>query len=356
MKRNIYKVCAIFLVAVVVVMSVGFVTLAEAGLLVEEITGPVEVAMTDELLWQTLTRDVILEAGNHIRTGKDASVRLKGEDGSTLYLGENTQIAVVDFVYSEAQQTRVCRLKMWFGILTAEASKLVYKTNVFEVETNTVVAGIKFSSMTLMAKHTKAQGDTPYTKILPLEGTFEMRPTGEGITDIECLLETAQGGITFSMDSAVVAISVDQTPEKEVIALKSDKPLKNLTALTSEARNSLQIDNASKVSQLQIEFQRHLITLEQEASTTFIFPLDQSNQKLQIKPLKSKSMDIVFRFGRYSTEYNELVITANRGVVAVDGQIINIGSSYYLPLEEIFIVPPAPESRPARPVGSPILP
>ncbi|MBD3309113.1 hypothetical protein GF339_22120 [candidate division KSB3 bacterium] len=163
MKRNTQRRGSIALILIAAFLVIGGLsTPGEAVLRPQTITGDVEKGMP----WVRLEKDMALQAGDQIRTKADSEVSLLSEDGSVFYIGENTELAIQALEFSEPQKTRVSRIKLLWGALTAKASTLSFSKNEFSVETDTVVAGFKFSSARFLRND---QG----TEIYPIEGTFE---------------------------------------------------------------------------------------------------------------------------------------------------------------------------------------
>ena len=256
---------------------------AEAAVTVRAFTGTVEVLLKGEDTWKPTSEAMELNVGDEILTGKGSSVDLLGEDGSELHLGEETQLAISELEFSVTEKTRVSRFKLVWGTVTAKAATFMFKKNTFEIETDTVVAGFKFSNLQMAAKQNEA-GEQPYTKVSPLEGKFELRQKpGEGKTDVECFLKSARGGLAFSLEpNAVVNLEVDQTPGREKIGVNSDTPFQNMRAPMSDERNVLILENTDKAPLILVGFQGHTIELEENSAAWFGLPLTQAQQELVI--------------------------------------------------------------------------
>lgn len=148
-------------------LVLGLVGQTEAAVTVESYSGNVEVLFDQEQSWQPLSHETTLEAGDQILVGTASSADLVCEDGSTLHLDEETQLAIKDLEFSLAQETRISKLALLWGTVTAKAATFTgFKKNTFEIETDTVVAGVKFSSLTITS------GENG-TQIIPIEGAFE---------------------------------------------------------------------------------------------------------------------------------------------------------------------------------------
>ncbi len=174
MKHKKQRSVVISIVGSMIVMAlVGWLTPAEAGLSVQTMVGQVDMTPAEGQPWRPLTKEMTLAAGNYIRTGSASETGLLGEDGSTLLIGENTELAIAQLDYSEPEQKRVSRFKLLWGKLTGKAKRLTFKENAFEVETATVVAGFKFSSATITAVKGGA------TDVLLLTGKHEFVRMGQ---------------------------------------------------------------------------------------------------------------------------------------------------------------------------------
>jgi cell division septation protein DedD len=309
------------------------ITPAEAAITVQTFNPPVEVLLKEKGVWEPLSDAIQLDAGDQILTGKGGSVDLLFEDGSTLHLDAETQLAISELEFSVAEKTRVSRLKLFWGAITAKAATLAFKKNVFEVETDTVVVGFKFSSMKIISKPVETLDDLPSTRILPIEGKFEIRQFGEGTTYVESFLEANRGGIVFSMNSDTqVTLEVDQTQGNERIGIRSNASLQNMRALLSNDRNLLHIENAVAASTILVGFQSHAIKVEQNSSAVLGLPFGQADHEIRIE---AEEIDTQFLF-RTSSEIpeNRFYVLADSGIIEVDGQRLEPESFVMFPIEK----------------------
>jgi hypothetical protein len=129
---------------------------AEAAVTVRAFTGTVEVLLKGKDTWKPTSEAMELNVGDEILTGKGSSVDLLSEDGSELHLGEETQLAISELEFSVTEKTRVSRFKLIWGTVTAKVATFMFKKNTFEIETDTVVAGFKFSNLQIATKQNKA--------------------------------------------------------------------------------------------------------------------------------------------------------------------------------------------------------
>jgi len=110
--------------------------------------------------WQELLLETHVEVGKQLRTDFGALVDLEGDDGSFFSIGEATELLVQELEFDAQRQIRIVHLAILTGLVTAEAMHLDYTTNIFELETPTVVASFKFSKATVGAN---AAGDSQIT-------------------------------------------------------------------------------------------------------------------------------------------------------------------------------------------------
>ncbi len=329
--------------------------LTQAAVTVQSFTGPVEVQFQGGA-WTPATAFVELDKGDAITTGKGGTAALLFEDGSTLGLEQETQLAISDLQFSEAEEVRVSRLKLLWGSITGKAKPLNFKQNTFEVETETALAGFKFSSMRIV---TKSSGELngnlcPCTELYPLEGTFEIQTIAAGFSGVFCELEAVpNAGMQFVMDvDTVVMLEVDQTRERERIRIKSNRRFLDMRSLLSRERNILQIDNESEAPTIDVGFQRYLVEIEQNSTAAFGFAPFQAEQQIGVGV---EGVDAVFIFGQNAQIVpDRFYVFANEGQVWVNGEPLAPGTSVLLPIFGADTEPPAPaHERPENPVVPP---
>ena len=204
-------------------LVLGLVGQTEAAVTVESYSGNVEVLFDQEQSWQPLSHETTLEAGDQILVGTASSADLVCEDGSTLHLDEETQLAIKDLEFSLSQEVRVSKLTLFWGKVTAKAATFTgFKKNTFEIETDTVVAGVKFSSLTITS------GENG-TQIIPIEGAFEFSQI-DGNTQINY----EQNGIKVRLAlPADARITMHITPDEPVQITTNETPVTDVTVRTT---------------------------------------------------------------------------------------------------------------------------
>jgi hypothetical protein len=158
----------------------GAASFAEADLTPQEMNGQVEVMISADSGWLPLSRDIVLTIGVSIRTGPQATVAIKGEDGSVLYINENTELLIVESTFSEANQIRRYRFKLVQGMVTAEVKdfdEFQEENNVFEITSKTVSVKAKGTSVTL-------QDDENGCSSVNRGGEVETTQISEGSCDV----------------------------------------------------------------------------------------------------------------------------------------------------------------------------
>lgn len=220
MLKTCEKYIAMFLIVFGGCMLLGR---TEAAVIVKEFRAPLEVMLQGEQAWKPFTSGTPLNSGDQVLTGKGGFVDLICEDGSTIHLNEETQLAISQLEYSEPQKTRLTKLKLLMGTVTAKATPLTFDKNEFSVETDTVVAGFKFSSMTITLK----DGGTT---IIPLEGHLTFQQT-QGGTQI---VHTSTDGVktTYALpQDAQVAMKIT---EGQPVQIESTVTIPDMTITATD--------------------------------------------------------------------------------------------------------------------------
>jgi hypothetical protein len=354
-----------------------FPAFVEAAMTVQSFNGPVQVILKEEGNWKPVTDKIQLQAGDQIMTEAGGSVVLLGEDGSELQIGEKTQVAISELDFSTTRKTRVSRFKLFWGKLTAKAAKYDYQNNTFNVETDTVVAGFKFSQMTIIAP---PQDDESPTKLMPLEGKFEFKQTNTGKTAVDCRLNDDRAGIAFPIESVGTTVEMQVQPPEGKIALESSVPLQNLCAILSTNFNALDVENLSGAPSLEGGFLDNSVRIEPGASVSFGIPPDKADQEIKFAQKlqanqksqgKTEGTDPIFVFSRRTISGGKFLMCANRGTIILNGHPLKRGACADFPIggeqppiqqtptpvpQETPVIPPPPEEPPKEHVGSPILP
>jgi hypothetical protein len=196
---------------------------AQAAITLQSFTEPVEVQFQGSS-WTSISESVELTAGDVIATGKGGMAELLFEDGSTVVLEQETQLAIRDLEFSEAEEVRVSRLKLLWGKIMGKATPLAYKTNVFEVETNTALAGFKFSSMTIASTSEE-------TIIIPLDGALEFQQ----ITGTTQIIHTSDTGVVTTYTLPPDAQVEMQITPGEPVQITSNVALPNVQVTTTDS-------------------------------------------------------------------------------------------------------------------------
>jgi len=241
--------------------SLFSVSQAEATLTAQSIGGTVEVLLAGEQDWKPLTATMKLKTGDQVKTRQNSSVDLWFEDGSVLNLAEETQMTISQLEISTAQKSRIARFKLWWGAVTAKVTKLAFTENVCEVETETVVAGVKFSEMTVIQPQNTSQSE-----VIARQGLIEIRQIGEGTVNISASL--SPDGILFSTDSIGSWILVGVHKVLRKITLESNVPVPHIRGLLDGATTLLKIDNNSDAP-IDLESEGIIATLGLKSSATF---------------------------------------------------------------------------------------
>ena len=216
-------------------------TSAEAVLIPQSASGTVEVLLAGEQAWQPLTAGMQLQAGDQIRTGLGSAVVLRYEDGSQLDLGEDTQIEISELAISPVERTRVSRIKLLWGAITAIVTKRDYQSSDFEIETDTVVAGVKFSQVTIRRAKDRFEPD----HVIAEEGLIEARQIDEGTVKLSGRFESEKSaeGLDFTTDSMGATTSVRIQKLLRRVTVESNVALFDISALTGSVYKFLRLTN-----------------------------------------------------------------------------------------------------------------
>lgn len=338
---------------------------AQAAITLQSFTEPVEVQFQGGN-WVSVSESVELSAGDVIATGKGGTAELLFEDGSTVVLESETQLAIRDLEFSEAEEVRVSRLKLLWGKIMGKATPLTYKTNVFEVETNTALAGFKFSAATI---ETQPGGGScggipgPCSTLSDFEGQVDVVSTSAGTTVTLSPGGDSEAAVTFTLPPGTT-VNTQTDPATGRVSFTSSGLLTQATIALSSQNNAIAIGNATGNSPLDFMAGGHEVNMGQNSNVTIGFA--QSDADLQPIAIDLGSGTFSFDFSQDTTiTPGRVSITANQGIIAVDGRPLLLGVTYSFeatspaPAEErteSFTIPPVPLEPPADPVGSPVLP
>jgi hypothetical protein len=333
---------------------IGLLTYAgavEAGLRAEDITGAVEYALTDALQWQPLTREVVLVAGNHIRTGKNGAVGLKGDDGSVLYLEKDAQLAIAALEFSKADQKRVSHFNLSQGKLTVKAAAVNFAQAAFKIETNTVVTQFQDTGSEAVATIVapKIATSSSISQVFPLEGEFDLYQKHTGETQV-LLNMGSEAGVKFSMlnqeSLTTVGIQNEQYKEQHKVWVKTDYPLSKMSFLTDHEHNTVRVTNRENGDPCEVTIVKDKVFLVEPDSSLSVG--GGSIHEYFAKILGTKT-NLEFVWTKDPTLPPNTIV-----VKAEDGKILFL---VQLPGEEKPVIPPPPvEEIIPKYVGSPIKP
>jgi hypothetical protein len=153
----------------------GFVAFADAASLVE-VKGVVQTRQEDERQWKLAHLNQLLWRKHRLRTGAGSSARLLFFDVSSVDLGENTEVSIVNIAKRRGGSAVDVVLKTWVGNTVVRAVRFVDPSSTFRVDTpnaSTVVRGARFTVQV-------AEDGT--TQIDLEEGSAEVRIKDEVVT------------------------------------------------------------------------------------------------------------------------------------------------------------------------------
>jgi hypothetical protein len=125
----------------------GFIAFADAATLTE-LQGVVQTRLEDEAQWQPAQRSQLVWRKHRLRTGAESGARLLFFNVSSVELGENTEVSIVQVAKRRGGSAVEVVLKTWAGKTVVRAVRFVDPSSVFRVETptaSTTVRGARFS-------------------------------------------------------------------------------------------------------------------------------------------------------------------------------------------------------------------
>lgn len=300
------------------VLLAGILPVVAAELAPQSLTGTVEVLLAGQQTWQPLTTTMKLKMGDQVRTGPSSAVDLWFEDGSVLNIAESTQLSITELQVSTAEKSRIARFKLWWGTLTAKVTKLAFDENVCEVETDTVVAGIKFSEMTLIHP-----ANAPQSEVIARQGVISVRrlASDNRMVTFSGLLSEQEGvQVVLPPEAgAEVVIGVQKILGK--IELNSMLPLTGIRTLFDAAANFLKLDNASK-NAVNVMVQNTVAVLNTQASVTVGIPAD---QQLVLDTLGETNLSVSLKRRDGTVVCQGLYLFLNGGTMTFSNEELKVG-------------------------------
>jgi hypothetical protein len=361
----------------IILGTIGLLTFAgtvEAGLRAEDITGAAEYALTDALQWQPLTREVVLVAGNHIRTGKNGAVGLKGDDGSVLYLEKDTRLAIAALEFSKADQKRISHFKLFQGKLTAKAAVVNFEQDAFKIETNTVVTQFRFPSLTISEPVTESPAQNagaetvatvvvPQTatssassQIFPVEGDFDLQQKNTGETQV-IMKVSSDAGVKFSMLKQDSLTTVGIQNKRQKVWVKSDHPLSKMSFFTDHVYNTVRVTNRENSHQCEVTVVKDKVYIMEPGSLLSI--AGGSIHEYFAEITGTTNVEFVW-VQDPSVPPGTIIVNPETGRILYGGLPLQLGVSIVVQGpggEERVVIPPAPVQEIIRKyVGSPIQP
>ncbi len=117
---------------------------SEKNTVITSLQGELTVKKAGSANWVKAEVKMLLNKGDSIKTGAEASAKITFFDGSTIELKANTQIEFTDLINEQAKQIQ---MKQEIGETISKVEKLVDSASKYEIETPTAVAGVRGSSM-----------------------------------------------------------------------------------------------------------------------------------------------------------------------------------------------------------------
>lgn len=117
--------------------------------------GEVLIQKGGENLWLPVEKDMPLEQGDHIKTGAKAFAEILVDDGSQIRLEENSEITLSELSADSQTKSITASVYLWFGRMLSNITRFAHARSKFEVQTATVVAGVRGTDFAVEVTDTK---------------------------------------------------------------------------------------------------------------------------------------------------------------------------------------------------------
>ena len=298
------------------VITVGImlgVSSADAALAPQSITGIVQVLSAGEQSWRTLTPAEQLKGGDQIQTAPDSSVELWFEDGSMFWLGANSKLAINELQVSSAAQSRVVRVKLMWGTVTGKITKLEFTNSVCQIETDSVIVGLKFSEATVK----KSKDGMLPDQVIVRQGLVGIQQIAAGTVSISARVD-GEEGLDFSSDILGATINLKVQNLLRKITLASEAPLNNVAALVGQVDNFLKLDNDGDAP-VYVSAGINSATIQAKSQATVGVP---SLQSVAAEAL----INVTFTFQKRKDPGMVFMVFNNLGEVSLNGESIKPGA------------------------------
>ena len=242
MKATIRAMCRMSYWGVAIIGLLGCYVLliagtADAMLTPQSANGTIEVMAAGELSWQPISSATSLRTGDQVRTMPGSSVELWFDDGSLLRLGESTQILLKDVQILQAEKSRIAKVSLAFGTITAKITKLGYTQSLCEIDTGTVLVSVKFSQATVQ----KFQDGSP-DMVIAEQGMVDIQQIGQGEVRVAARIDGEEGmDFVLNMPGAMVSLNIQNLLRR--ITLISENAIAAISSLIGAYDNFLKIEN-----------------------------------------------------------------------------------------------------------------
>lgn len=192
------------------VAATGFPPSAQAktsrAAIVSEVSGEVSVKKAGGLKTYAVYKNMSLNQGDVLITGQSAYVVLRTADrGDEVTIGENAEVYIAEL---SEQGGKSSKFKQWTGSLWSKVKSLVSGEDEFEVETPTVIMGVR--------------GTQLFMAVDPLTGRTVML-TGTGIVQARTSGASANSG---SPEASLNSVTVYPGMQIDLNSRTAAKPLK----------------------------------------------------------------------------------------------------------------------------------
>ncbi|GAK48931.1 hypothetical protein U14_00143 [Candidatus Moduliflexus flocculans] len=315
MKATIRAICCKPQWGVAVIGLIGLCAFiagtADAMLTPQGANGTIEVMVAGETSWKPIAEIASLRSGDQVRTMTGSSIELWFDDGSLFRLGESTQILLKDIQVSQAEKSRIAKISLVVGTITAKITKLGYTQSLCEIDTGTVLVGVKFSQATVQ----KFQGGTP-DLVIAEQGTVDIQQIGQGEVRVAARIDGEEGmDFVLNVPGSTVSLNVQNLLRR--ITFISENAISGISSLIGSYDNFLKIENLGDSAVLcNVDAQQVSMYANSQASIG-ISP----ERALNIETAKA-----AFTYQQRELQGDVLMVFNHVGKVTVNGEDVAPGS------------------------------
>lgn len=348
MKRGTYR-ARLFLMMAGWGMLVLFVSASAmaAGWQPQEITGTVKFAAAADAQWQVLTRDIAIQTGYKLQTGPQSVASLQAEDGSVLFLGENTELTVI----AMAGSPREYRFTLAKGTLLLEATRGRSENERLEIETPMVMTNVATPQKQATSLQVVYKPATPECHVYGFQGKIVFTQIVNGASELSGLFGVRgerNEGINFPVNRKGAEVTLEVLADQSTIVVQTNLAIEKLIAMLGEyiGMETTYLDEDDRAPlELSLSENKAPIVLKKKDEQVMIVTAPAN-------VVRGVARNWLFARFRFFREFGDNDFLWFRD----DCNCVELYWEEGGPGPEVPVIPPPPREPPKEPAGSPIMP